>query len=163
MRFKDIKYSFQTDGWECQWLCLLPFQHEPQHRPGGSSPMIVPKVFTSFQLLWQRRGPPPHCLDFLDWQGKPLDLKVFIWLFWTNAHIGKQRLHRRRVPSQPEESLYCQHCAGTTTSIFDPMVIINHVKGVLERLQPHPWRHTTPHPLLLSSHEGGEVHAKVEN
>ena len=27
-------FSLQVDGGECQWLCLLPFQHEPQHRPG---------------------------------------------------------------------------------------------------------------------------------
>ena len=83
MRFKDIKYSFQTDGWECQWLCLLPFQHEPQHRPGGSSPMIVPKVFTFHHLAFQT-------FSSSDSEGVPLHTA---WTFWIDKVSPRESFH----------------------------------------------------------------------
>ena len=36
---------FQTDGWECQRLCLLPIQHESKHSPGR-----VSTIFLMFHL-----------------------------------------------------------------------------------------------------------------
>ena len=73
-------YLFKVDGGECQWLCLLPFQHEPQHCPGR---FLIFLNFSARHLHYSRLV--LQTFSSSDSQGVPLHTA---WTFWIDKVIS---------------------------------------------------------------------------